>query len=102
MSNLGKFWPVMFWFHKKEGDTFIYAPSRSHHPGGSLKFCRTYRSAIEYGLTVMRFDEVKQTEVPGRAMPVFIPFIVEGDRPDVTRDSTLRLLVQRISLAGED
>jgi hypothetical protein len=92
---MGKYWPVIMWYHTITKDGLCYTPSHEHHKDNKVVSCVTYEDALMYALR-----RIKPQNNDG--LPVFIPWIIKGARPDVSTSSTLRLLVNRIDLKNED
>lgn len=98
---MGKYWPVIMWFHTITKDGMCYIPSQLHHKDNKVVSCITYEDALLYALRRIKPQRRSEGQ-SGIATPVFIPWVVEGERPDVSSTSTLRLLVNRIDLTNED
>jgi hypothetical protein len=79
----------------------IYKPSWSHHKGGqtSMGPFKSYDAAVEYAYKVIGSDSDFRSRMEvNQTMPTYLPWAVEGERPDLAQSNTLRLHVQRIRL----
>ena len=97
---MGKYWPVIMWYHVITKDGLCYKPSQVHHENNRVVSCITYEDALMYALRRI-IPKDREWHV-NDGLPAFIPWIIKGARPDVSTSSTLRLLVNRIDLTNED
>lgn len=93
MSNF-RFWPVVMWMYDVEGAMMKYKPSQSHQE--EMRPFTSWGEAMHYGLMICG-DARANLE----AMPSFIVKVIEGERPDHTLSSPLRMWVHAIPLRDE-
>jgi hypothetical protein len=93
-----KFWPVVFWCSETKGDYLVYIPSLSTHKYPTESYA-TREAALRRAIKMIPRGRIHDEGLPASTvLPIFIPWVIEGERPDVSRSSTLRLLVQRINV----